>query len=79
MRICYLFFIGFILGSCQSGSEDKRHIVSIPFTILNQLLPAHHQIIALNFRNVEGLAELPHERKAILIYIAKRKVARESL
>ena len=35
MRSCYLFFIGFILGSCQSGSEDKRHIIfSIPFTIV---------------------------------------------
>lgn len=31
---CYLFFMGFFLGSCQSDSEDKRSIVSIPFTIV---------------------------------------------
>ncbi len=32
---------------------------------LNQLLPAHHQIADLNFRNVENLADLSAERKAI--------------
>jgi len=43
----------------EGGNKD----VLIDF--LNQLLPAHHQIANLNFRNVENLADLSAERKAI--------------
>ena len=32
---------------------------------LNQLLPAHHQIATLEFRNSEIMGEMLHERKAI--------------
>lgn len=32
---------------------------------MNQLLPAHHQIAILKFRNPEILGEMIHERKAI--------------
>jgi predicted transposase/invertase (TIGR01784 family) len=44
------------------GEEANKDLL---IDFLNQLLPLHHQIIELNFRNVEGLAELSHERKAI--------------
>jgi predicted transposase/invertase (TIGR01784 family) len=39
---------------------------------LNQLLPERHQIAALNFRNVENLADLSAERKAIFDWAAHR-------
>lgn len=44
------------------GEEANKDLL---IDFLNQLLPSRHQITELNFRNVEGLAELPHERKAI--------------
>lgn len=43
--------------------EDANKDLLIDF--LNQLLPLRHQITELNFRNVEGIADLTHERKAI--------------
>ncbi|NJO00414.1 MAG: PD-(D/E)XK nuclease family transposase [Bacteroidia bacterium] len=43
--------------------EEANKDVLIDF--LNQLLPAHHQIAELNFRNLENLADLSSERKAI--------------
>ncbi|NJO00413.1 MAG: PD-(D/E)XK nuclease family transposase [Bacteroidia bacterium] len=43
--------------------EEANKDVLIDF--LNQLLPAHHQIAELNFRNLENLADLSAERKAI--------------
>ncbi len=44
------------------GEEANKDLL---IDFLNQLLPAKHQITELNFRNVEGIAELSHERKAI--------------
>ena len=44
-------------------AEEGNRDLLIDF--LNQLLPMHHQIAALNFRNVENLADLSAERKAI--------------
>lgn len=44
------------------GEEANKDLL---VDFLNQLLPAKHQITELNFRNVEGIAELSHERKAI--------------
>lgn len=44
------------------GEEANKDLL---IDFLNQLLPAKHQITELNFRNVEGLSELSHERKAI--------------
>lgn len=43
----------------EGGNKD------LLIDFLNQLLPAHHQIANLNFRNVENLADLSAERKAI--------------
>lgn len=43
--------------------EEANKDVLIDF--LNQLLPAHHQIGDLKFRNPESLSDLPTERKAI--------------
>lgn len=44
------------------GEEANKDLL---IDFLNQLLPQHHQITELNFRNVEGFAEIPIERKAI--------------
>ncbi|WP_027004025.1 Rpn family recombination-promoting nuclease/putative transposase [Hugenholtzia roseola] len=44
------------------GEEANKDLL---IDFLNQLLPAHHQIADLNFRNVESLADLSAERKAI--------------
>ncbi|MCU0338758.1 MAG: Rpn family recombination-promoting nuclease/putative transposase [Spirosomaceae bacterium] len=44
------------------GEEANKDLL---VDFLNQLLPDRHQITELNFRNVEGIAELSHERKAI--------------
>jgi predicted transposase/invertase (TIGR01784 family) len=44
------------------GEEGNKDLL---IDFLNQLLPAHHQIAGLNFRNVENLADLSAERKAI--------------
>ncbi len=44
------------------GEEANKDLL---IDFLNQLLPAHHQIADLNFRNVENLADLSAERKAI--------------
>jgi len=44
------------------GEEGNKDLL---IDFLNQLLPAHHQIADLNFRNVENLADLSAERKAI--------------
>jgi len=43
--------------------EDANKDLLIDF--LNQLLPPHHQIVDLHFKNVENLPDLPSERKAI--------------
>ncbi len=44
------------------GEEGNKDLL---IDFLNQILPAHHQIADLNFRNVENLADLSAERKAI--------------
>jgi predicted transposase/invertase (TIGR01784 family) len=44
------------------GEEANKDLL---IDFLNQLLPAHHQIADLNFRNPESLADLSAERKAI--------------
>jgi hypothetical protein len=44
------------------GEEANKDLL---IDFLNQLLPAHHQIADLNFHNIEGLLDLPAERKAI--------------
>jgi predicted transposase/invertase (TIGR01784 family) len=44
------------------GEEGNKDLL---IDFLNQLLPTHHQIADLNFRNVEHLADLSAERKAI--------------
>ncbi|WP_211220180.1 PD-(D/E)XK nuclease family transposase [Hugenholtzia roseola] len=44
------------------GEEANKDLL---IDFLNQLLPTHHQIAELNFRNVESLADLSAERKAI--------------
>ncbi len=44
------------------GEEGNKDLL---MDFLNQLLPAHHQIADLNFRNPENLADLSAERKAI--------------
>ncbi len=44
------------------GEEGNKDLL---IDFLNQLLPAHHQIADLNFRNLESLADLSAERKAI--------------
>jgi predicted transposase/invertase (TIGR01784 family) len=44
------------------GEEGNKDLL---IDFLNQLLPAHHQIVDLNFRNLESLADLSAERKAI--------------
>lgn len=44
------------------GEEGNKDLL---IDFLNQLLPSHHQIADLNFRNVENLADLSAERKAI--------------
>jgi len=44
------------------GEEGNKDLL---IDFLNQLLPPHHQIAELNFRNVENLADLSMERKAI--------------
>ncbi len=43
------------------GEEANKDLL---IDFLNQLLPVHHQIADLNFRNVENLADLSAERKA---------------
>ena len=44
------------------GEEANKDLL---MDFLNQLLPAHHQIQELSFKNVENLPDLPTERKAI--------------
>ena len=44
------------------GEEANKDLL---IDFLNQLLPAHHQIAELNFRNPEQLPDIPLERKAI--------------
>jgi predicted transposase/invertase (TIGR01784 family) len=44
------------------GEEANKDLL---IDFLNQLLPAHHQIAELSFRNSENLGEMLHERKAI--------------
>ncbi|MCS6795634.1 MAG: Rpn family recombination-promoting nuclease/putative transposase [Raineya sp.] len=44
------------------GEEANKDLL---IDFLNQLLPAHHQIADLTFRNPESLADLSIERKAI--------------
>lgn len=44
------------------GEEANKDLL---IDFLNQLLPAHHQIADLSFKNVESLPDLPTERKAI--------------
>ncbi len=44
------------------GEEGNKDLL---IDFLNQLLPEHHQIADLNFRNVESLADSLVERKAI--------------
>jgi predicted transposase/invertase (TIGR01784 family) len=51
------------------GEEANKDLL---IDFLNQLLPAHHQIADLNFRNIEGLPDLPAERKAIFDWATSR-------
>lgn len=44
------------------GEEANKDLL---IDFLNQLLPVHHQISSLDFRNPEILGEMKHERKAI--------------
>jgi predicted transposase/invertase (TIGR01784 family) len=44
------------------GEEANKDLL---MDFLNQLLPPHHQIAELNFRNTEQLPDIPLERKAI--------------
>lgn len=44
------------------GEEGSKELL---IDFLNQLLPPHHQIKTLDFRNPENLSDLPSERKAI--------------
>lgn len=44
------------------GEEGNKDLL---IDFLNQILPAHHQIADLNFRNVENLADSSADRKAI--------------
>lgn len=44
------------------GEEANKDLL---IDFLNQLLPPHHQIAELNFRNPENLADMSAERKAI--------------
>lgn len=44
------------------GEEGNKDLL---IDFLNQILPSHHQIADLNFRNPENLADLSAERKAI--------------
>ncbi len=44
------------------GEEANKDLLA---DFLNQLLPAHHQIATLQFKNPENLPDLPLERKAI--------------
>ena len=44
------------------GEEGNKDLL---IDFLNQLLPAHHQIAEISFRNPESLADLSAERKAI--------------
>jgi len=44
------------------GEEGNKDLL---IDFLNQLLPSHHQIADLNFKNVENLPDVPAERKAI--------------
>jgi predicted transposase/invertase (TIGR01784 family) len=44
------------------GEEGNKDLL---IDFLNQLLPPHHQIAELTFKNIENLPDLPTERKAI--------------
>jgi predicted transposase/invertase (TIGR01784 family) len=44
------------------GEEANKDLL---IDFLNQILPPHHQIVELTFRNSEILGEMLHERKAI--------------
>jgi len=46
------------------GEEANKDLLA---DFLNQLLPPHHQIAELHFRNSEQLPDIPLERKAILV------------
>lgn len=43
------------------GEEGSKDLL---IDFLNQLLPSHHQIYDLDFRNTENVPDLPYERKA---------------
>jgi len=43
------------------GEEDSKELL---IDFLNQLLPSHHQIADLDFRNSENMPDFPYERKA---------------
>ncbi|MEM9984120.1 MAG: Rpn family recombination-promoting nuclease/putative transposase [Bacteroidota bacterium] len=43
------------------GEEGSKELL---IDFLNQLLPSHHQIADLDFRNTEIIPDLPYERKA---------------
>jgi predicted transposase/invertase (TIGR01784 family) len=51
------------------GEEGNKDLL---IDFLNQLLPSHHQIADLHFRNPESLADLSAERKAIFDWAALR-------
>ena len=51
------------IGDKKLFWEEANKDLIIDF--LNQLLPAHHQIATLEFRNSEIMGEMLHERKAI--------------
>ncbi|WP_275575361.1 PD-(D/E)XK nuclease family transposase [Methylocucumis oryzae] len=52
------------------GEEASKDLL---IDFLNQLLPAHHQIAELSFKNPEKLPSTPKERKAIFdIYCQAR-------
>ena len=44
------------------GEEANKDLLA---DFLNQLLPPHHQIAELHFRNSEQLPDIPLERKAV--------------
>ena len=51
------------------GEEANKDLL---LDFLNELLPNHHQIQELSFKNVEQQPDLKNERKAILTFIAKQ-------
>ena len=55
------------------GEEANKDLL---IDFLNQLLPQHHQITELNFRNVEGFAELS---QSLNIFLEQFELHQESL